>query len=134
MGHPELNLDTSKLPDLLDDSYYHKALGKHIEGTSHKISTWFQNTIDKNYLEWQSNTKPYTIEGNYESNLPNDINTMLIQQLDLINYVNDDRFSKETLRFLINQLTSFCETLYTKIAEFKINHFKNNRRTWWLFL
>lgn len=87
MGHPELNLDTSKLPNLLDESYYQKALNKHIEGSQHKINTWFQNTIDKNYVEWQSNTKPYAIEGNYESNLPNDINTMLIQQVSYSNCI-----------------------------------------------
>lgn len=125
MGHPNLNLDTTKLPDLLDDTYYYKALAKHIEITSNKISFWFKNALDKNYVEWQSNTMPYTIEGNFESSMPNDINTMLIQQLDLINYANDDRFSKETLKFLLSQLSNFVESLCSKINEFKINHFKN---------
>lgn len=125
MGHPNLNLDTSKLPDLLDDVYYHKALVKHIEVTSNKIQFWFSNALDKNYVEWQSNTMPYTIEGNYESSMPNDINTMLIQQLDLINYANDDRFSKETLRFLLNQLSNFVGSLRSKIIEFRTNHFKD---------
>lgn len=82
MGHPNLNLDTSKLPDLLDDKYYHLALSKHIENTKNKISFWFQNALEKNYLEWQSNIMPYTIEGNYESSMPNDINSMLIQQVN----------------------------------------------------
>lgn len=81
MGHPNLNLDTSKLPDLLDDNYYYKALSKHIEVTQGKIATWFHNALEKNYIEWQSNVMPYTIEGNYESSMPNDINTMLIQQV-----------------------------------------------------
>jgi len=125
MGHPNLNLDTSKLPDLLDETYYFKALAKHIEVTQSKISMWFQNAIDKNYLEWQSNVLPYTIEGNYESSMPNDINTMLIQQLDLINFANDDRFSKETLKFLLGQLSSFVETLRSKLFAFKDTHFKN---------
>lgn len=125
MGHPNLNLDTSKLPDLLDDKYYHIALSKHIENTKNKISFWFQNALDKNYREWQSNIMPYTIEGNYESSMPNDINSMLIQQLDLINLANDKRFSKETLKFLINQLSNFVEMLRIKINEFRINHFKD---------
>lgn len=125
MGHPNLNLDTTKLPDLLDGRYYMMALDKHIEVTQNKISFWFQNAIDKNYVEWQSNTMPYTIEGNFESSMPNDINTMLIQQLDLINFANDDRFAKETLKFLLSELNSFVLTLAGKIVEFKINHFKN---------
>lgn len=125
MGHPNLNLDTSKLPDLLDDTYYYKALAKHIEVTQNKISFWFQNALDKNYIEWQSNTMPYTIEGNFESSMPNDINTMLIQQLDLINFANDERFSKETLKFLLNQLSNFVGALTAKIVEFKNIHFKN---------
>lgn len=125
MGHPNLNLDTSKLPDLLDEKYYYKALGKHIEVTQGKIASWFHNAMEKNYIEWQSNVMPYTIEGNYESSMPNDINTMLIQQLDLINFANDDRFSKETLKFLLSQLGNFVVTLKSKLMLFREIHFKN---------
>ena len=81
MGHPSLNLDTSKLPDLLDNNYYYKALNSHMEFTMKKISFWFQNAMEKNYTEWQSNIMPYTIEGCFESSMPNDINTMLVQQV-----------------------------------------------------
>lgn len=149
MGHPNLHLDTSKLPDLLDQAHFSKALNAHLDHTKNKIAFWFQNAMEKNFKEWLSNVTPYTIEGNFESSMPNDINTMLIQQvflncavlnqklknnnlsfcfffkLDLINYVNDDRFSKETLKILIEQLNGFIELLKGKIIEFKINHFKN---------
>ena len=63
----------------------------------------------------------------------------------MINYVNDERFSKGTLKFLIEQLNGFVDMLkgniltyvylfqsinvlifnLDKIIEFKINHFKN---------
>ena len=33
------------------------------------------------------------------------------KKLDLINYVNDERFSKGTLRFLIDQLNLFVDLL-----------------------
>lgn len=46
-------------------------------------------------------------------------------KLELMNLVNDDRFSKKTLEFLIRQLESFVDQLKGKVIEFKINHFKN---------
>jgi hypothetical protein len=81
MGHPSLNVDVSELPDLLDEFYYGKVLEGHIDVTSKKILFWFQNAMDKNYNEWLSKVEPYVIDGNYESSLPNDINTMLSQQV-----------------------------------------------------
>jgi hypothetical protein len=83
MGHPNLHLDTSKLPDLLDQAHFSKALSAHLDHTKNKIAFWFQNAMDKNFKEWLSNVTPYTIEGNFESSMPNDINTMLIQQVFL---------------------------------------------------
>lgn len=42
-----------------------------------------------------------------------------------MNYANDDRFSKETLNFLIDEINVFIEILKGKVIEFKVNHFKN---------
>ena len=109
MGHPNLKYDTSKLKNVLDDDYFMRALNAHIAFQSKKISTWFQNALEKNFEEWQSSVTPHLIEGNFESSMPNDINTMLVQQLDLINHVNDERFSKRTLEFLLAELNSFVD-------------------------
>lgn len=81
MGNANLQLDTSKLPDLLDDAYYKRVLEGHMEYTAKRISVWFQNALEKNFNEWLSKVTPFTIEGNFESSMPNDINTMLIQQV-----------------------------------------------------
>ncbi len=83
MGHPNLNVDVSLLPDLLDDHYYKLVLDSHMDVTAKKISFWFQNAMEKNYADWLKNAEPYTIEDYFESNLPNDINTMLSQQVFL---------------------------------------------------
>jgi hypothetical protein len=52
-----------------------------MEYTAKRISVWFQNALEKNFNEWLSKVTPFTIEGNFESSMPNDINTMLIQQV-----------------------------------------------------
>lgn len=83
MAHPTVNYDVNKLPELLEETYYNKAVDGHLDYTMKKISFWFQNAMEKNYNEWISNVAPYTIEGYFESSMPNDINTMLIQQVDL---------------------------------------------------
>ena len=111
MGHPNLNIDVSRLPDILDNEYYMMALNSHIEFTKTKISFWFENAMRKNYLEWTNSVAPITIEGYYESSMPNDIYSMLVQQLELMNFANDDRFSKETLKFLMNELNMFVDIL-----------------------
>ena len=82
MGHPNLQYDTSKLGDLLNEQYYEKVLSQHIEYTSKKMSSWFQNAVEKNYNEWLENVPPNLIDGNLESSMPNDINSMLIQQVN----------------------------------------------------
>lgn len=53
-----------------------------------------------------------------------------------MNYANDDRFSKETLKFLINQLNSFVDSLkgilllkyiISSKVGFKFNSFKKRQ-------
>ena len=81
MGHPSLGLDVSKLSPVLDDKYYQMALAEHMIYTEKRISVWFKNAMDKNIKEWHNNTQPHSIDGTFESSMPNDINTMLIQQV-----------------------------------------------------
>lgn len=50
-----------------------------------KVTMWFQNALEKNFKEWLSDVQPMIIEGYSESSMPNDINTMLIQQVNRIN-------------------------------------------------
>ena len=52
---------------------------------------------------------------------------MLIQQLDLNSYANDDRFSKEILVLVTNQLASFIDILKYRLLEFKTAHFRNTQ-------
>lgn len=100
-------------------------MSSHIEVAASKMAYWFQNAMEKNFNEWHSNYQPMVLGECYESNMPNDINTMLIQQLDLNSYANDDRFSKEILKLVINQLNNFVEILKTKLLEFRAGHFRN---------
>ncbi len=128
MGNVKLNLDVTKLPELLDTRYYQKALSAHIECVGRKMAMWFNNAMDKNFNEWHSsNYQPIVFNECYESNMPNDINTMLIQQLDLNSYANDDRFSKEILKLIINQLNNFVDYLRNKLSEFRTAHFRNTQ-------
>ena len=125
MGYPPLEIDVSKLPPLLEDSYFERALFEHTEFSKKRITSWFQNTLEKNVTDWTECIEPTLIEGNFESSLTNDLNTMIVQQIELVIHVNDERFSKETLKYLINQLNVFVDMLKEKIVEFKVNHFKN---------
>ena len=81
MGSPSLHVDMSKLPDLLDENYYMKTVNGHLDFTIKRTTFMFQNVLDKNYIEWQSNVQPQLYDGNYESSLPNDLNSMLTQQV-----------------------------------------------------
>lgn len=90
---------------------YQKALNGYLKDAMEKVSFWFQNALEKNYKDWLGNVEPFLIEDYYESSMPNDINTMLIQQLDLTNYANDDRFSREILNFLLKQSSNFIDSL-----------------------
>jgi hypothetical protein len=42
-----------------------------------------------------------------------------------MNYANDDRFSKEILKFLIGQLSHFIDLLKGKVVEFRMSHSRN---------
>ena len=109
MGSPKLKINVSILPELLDETYYQRALNCYVENASNTMTKWFQNAMEKNFKEWVSEDPNMFDE--YESNLPIDVNTMLIQQLDLISYVNDDRFAKEVLKIINSKLNIFVENL-----------------------
>ncbi len=123
MGSPKLKLNVSMLPELLDGTYYQKALNSYVENASNTMTKWFQNAMDKHFNEWISEDPKMFDE--YESNMPIDINSMLIQQLDLISYANDDRFAKETLKLINNKLNIFVENLKSKSTFFCTKYSQN---------
>lgn len=84
LGSPILQLNIKNVPPLLDHRYFMRILEHHIDYTKNLVSMWFSNAMEKNVKEWLVCTSPFTIEGNFESSLPNDINSMLFQQLQLI--------------------------------------------------
>lgn len=89
MGNPSLKLDRSKIKDLLDEKHYNLVLEKHIEYTQGRMPTYLQNALNKCTDEWVNvdNHKPSTdLEGHYQSNLPGDINTILIQQVRYLTF------------------------------------------------
>lgn len=81
LGNPKFNIDLNKLPNILDDGHYKLALDRYLEYTNSNIKVWFQNTLAKNYNEWLTNKEPLLIDGCYESNIPNDLYSMLFQQV-----------------------------------------------------
>lgn len=84
LGNPALQLDMSKIPDILDDAMYKKVLDGHLDYTMSNMVLWFKNALEKNFKEWLTNAKPKIIEGYQESSMPDDINTMLISQVDFL--------------------------------------------------
>lgn len=83
MGHPNLELDTSLLPSILDDQSYKKALDGFLDFTSKKVALVLNNVLDKNFKEWLSNDPPLLIEGYYESIMPNDVSAIILQKVNL---------------------------------------------------
>lgn len=89
VGNPKLKYDVNKLPDLLDDVHFRKALDGHLEYDQRRFNKLFAKTIDKNFGEWITNIEPIEIEGCYESNLPNDINPILVENVLIgLNFFN----------------------------------------------
>jgi hypothetical protein len=84
MGYPSLKLDPATVRDLLDEKHYNQVLTKYIEYKQQIMPVWLQNALDKNAMEWTVilDHKPrQDFEGYYESSMPNDINSMLNQQV-----------------------------------------------------
>jgi hypothetical protein len=81
MGHSSLEIDTSRLPDILDDESYQKALDGFLDFANKLINKLFNNALEKNFNEWQANVPPIQIEGYFESIMPNDIGAILNQKV-----------------------------------------------------
>ena len=82
MGSPNLRIDTTKLEPLFSDTTYEYLIEKHIEYDRQRVSLWLQNVLEKNSAEWFTKTVPIpNSEGHYESNMPNDINSIIMQQV-----------------------------------------------------
>lgn len=116
MGSPKLKINVNMLPELIDSTYYQKALNSYFDNASVTMAKWFQNLMDKNFAEWLS-AEPVMAD-EYESNMSIDVSTMLTQQLDLISYVNDDRFARDTLKLINKKLNNFVEIYKSK---FEVN-------------
>lgn len=86
MGHSSLNLDASKLGDLLDESHYQKALKSHIEYRKDCMTIRLKNALDINATEWLvalHHRPKIDFEGLYESNMTNDIMSLLSQEVSV---------------------------------------------------
>ncbi|RNA29859.1 exocyst complex component 3 [Brachionus plicatilis] len=126
LGSPRFDIDLNKLPNILDDDHYKFSLDRYLEYTNSNIKMWFQNTLSKNYNEWLTNKEPLLIDGCYESNIPNDLYSMLFQQLTFTDLVKDDRFFKEFVKYILSNLNIFHESLRGKLFDFKTCNSKPN--------
>lgn len=106
MGHTSLKIDTSKLKDLLDDTHYTICLNKHIQFIEQRIPVWMNNALDKNAGEWTSLDKPPSVDfdGNYESKMPNDIISMITQEV-CIYFAHAATVCELTIHFLLYSLS-----------------------------
>ena len=87
MGNPILNLDTTKLRDLLSEEHYKMALNNHIEYREECMTVRLKNTLDMNTLEWMTalyHRPKSDLEGLYQSNMANDVMSLLSQEVSKI--------------------------------------------------
>ena len=113
MGNPRLNLELSKVPELLEEKYYEIALNSHLEWLATRLSYLFQNIIVKDFVQLDS--KPIIYNSFYKSNMSNDLMEVLKQQLDLDFSLNDDNLSKRTLVLIVKQLNQFIDNLKSNL-------------------
>lgn len=81
LGHPRLHIDTTRIPDILDETMYANALESFLSYKIGIVASWFSNALAKSYSEWMSGVKPLLIDEYFESTLPNDLNAIMIQQV-----------------------------------------------------
>jgi hypothetical protein len=110
MQNPKIRVDPNKIKNLLDDEHYRYILDCHIKYRRERLSFFFQNALDKNVGEWTQMPSSNN-DGHYQMALSNDVNTIVNQEVFLINTANDERFTRETIKLLLDQLGSFITNL-----------------------
>jgi hypothetical protein len=83
MQNPKIKVDANKIKDLLDEEHYQVVLKQHLFYRAQRLSTFFQNALDKNASEWSTMPKTYS-DGSYQIEFSNDINTIIGQEVTVI--------------------------------------------------
>lgn len=125
LGHPDLELDINRLPNLLDDEVSDQLMNNYFVTTRTNISDWTQKSLQQDAKDWLKEEEPETdADGYYKTSLPVILFQMIKQTMQVAETISDDQ-KKRVFDVCISEMMNFVRSYGEAVASYKEDHFRD---------
>ncbi|XP_054712236.1 exocyst complex component 3-like [Uloborus diversus] len=125
LGHPDLNIDISKLPPLLENNVISSLVNQYLYNVKRNYRDWMKNALSTDFKDWQQEQGPDEDENGYfHTQLPLIMYNMLEQHLQVAQTVNKD-LVKRMMFLSFEEVLEFTRGYEDSITVYKNKHFED---------
>ncbi|KAG8192270.1 hypothetical protein JTE90_002097 [Oedothorax gibbosus] len=125
LGHPDLSIDVTKLPPLLENSVKHSLVNQYLYNVKKNYREWMKNAVATDVKDWHHHKGPDEDESGYfHTELPLIMYTMLDQHLQVAQTVNKELLNK-MMALCIEEVLEFTKLYEESIVAYSKKHFED---------
>ncbi|XP_035226311.1 exocyst complex component 3-like [Stegodyphus dumicola] len=125
LGHPDLNIDVSKLPPLLESNVITSLVNQYLHNVKRNYRDWMKNALATDVKDWQQNEGPDEDESGYfHTQLPLIMYNMLDQHLQVAQTVNKELVHR-MMQLSFEEVFEFTRQYEESIISYRNKHFEN---------
>lgn len=125
LGHPDLALNTDKLPSLLDDEVSDELMNDYFITTRTNISDWTLKSLQQDSKDWMKEEEPETdADGYHKTSLPVILFQMIKQTMQVAETISEDQ-KKKVFDVCISEMMNFVRSYGEAVTSYKEEHFHN---------
>lgn len=125
LGHPDLNIDVSKLPPLLEKSVVNDLENQYLYNVKRNYRDWMKNALNTDVKDWHLPEGPDEDErGHYHTQLPLIMYNMLDQHLQVAQTV-DKELVQRMMQLSFEEVLEFTRFYEDSIISYRSKLFEN---------
>ncbi|XP_042907612.1 exocyst complex component 3 isoform X2 [Parasteatoda tepidariorum] len=125
LGHPDLNIDVSKLPPLLETSVINSLVNQYLYNVKRNYRDWMKNALATDVKDWHQHEGPDEDESGYfHTQLPLIMYNMLDQHLQVAQTVSKDLVQSMML-LSFEEVLEFIRSYEESIMSYRNKHFED---------
>ena len=128
VGHPDLNIDTSKLPPLLTQEIIHELNGQYVITLRSKMKEWMKNSIKTDSKDWYKEQLPDTDDkGFYCTSLPVLLIQMIEQHIDVAKTIGNN-LVVALVNMCLEEMKHFVDYYKSELTNYESFHFADRNQ------
>ncbi|GIX88528.1 exocyst complex component 3 [Caerostris extrusa] len=125
LGHPDLSIDVSKLPPLLEKTVIQSLVNQYLYNVKKNYRDWMKNALSTDVKDWNQYEGPDEDESGYfHTQLPLIMYNMLDQHLQVAQTVNKELVNNMML-LSFEEVLEFTRLFEEAIMSYRNKHFEN---------